>query len=333
MGIDVRPIDTADEDEVRRYWQTGLDAVSERRYQTYIPWQAAKTYIASPRPDGVELHLAAWDGDTMVGTGTGSASTVDNPHLAYVEVAVPPQRRREGIGSSLLEHLESWAREQGCTTLTSEVYAPVGSDNAGTLFAGHHRFTVDIEDGVKVADLQETRGAWDAIAAEVAPHHADYRFVTSWAPLPDEMVEGYCAVDNRFYELAPSGELEREAETLDPERLRAREERAARAGRVDLITMAFDVEDRAVALTELMLNTTVAHRVLQGGTIVLPEHRGHRLGLALKVANQRALMERFPEAEWVLTANADVNAAMNAINDRLGFRVVERCVEVVKSLR
>ncbi|MCW2813716.1 MAG: family N-acetyltransferase [Nocardioides sp.] len=70
---------------------------------------------------------------------------------------------------------------------------------------------------------------------------------------------------------------------------------------------------------------------MQGGTtIVLPEHRGHRLGLALKVAHHQALLARFPDVEWIATATADVNAHMNAVNDRLGIRVVERCIELTR---
>ena len=85
-------------------------------------------------------------------------------------------------------------------------------------------------------------------------------------------------------------------------------------------------------MTELFVNDTTPERGIQSGTLVSPKHRGHRLGLAVKVANQQALTERFPELAWIITGNADVNTHMNAINDRLGFRVVERCLEVEKAL-
>jgi hypothetical protein len=85
-------------------------------------------------------------------------------------------------------------------------------------------------------------------------------------------------------------------------------------------------------MTEAFVNETMPHRGFQSGTLVVGAHRGHRLGLAIKVANHRALAERFPELEWVVTGNADVNAHMNAINDRLGFRVVERCLEVERTI-
>ena len=65
---------------------------------------------------------------------------------------------------------------------------------------------------------------------------------------------------------------------------------------------------------------------------MLPEHRGHSLGLAMKVANQQALRAAYPECRILMTGNADVNAAMNAVNVKLGFREVERCIELQKDL-
>jgi hypothetical protein len=65
-------------------------------------------------------------------------------------------------------------------------------------------------------------------------------------------------------------------------------------------------------------------------TLVLPEHRGHRLGLAIKVLLHQRLRAEFPATELVVTGNADVNDHMNAVNDRLGYRPVERALEVQK---
>jgi hypothetical protein len=73
-------------------------------------------------------------------------------------------------------------------------------------------------------------------------------------------------------------------------------------------------------------------RGFQSGTLVLPEHRGHALGLAMKVANQRAVRRLYPDCRVLVTGNAGVNVAMNVVNDRLGYREVERCIEVQKEL-
>ncbi|MGO3179786.1 MAG: hypothetical protein ACTIJR_09530 [Brevibacterium linens] len=56
----------------------------------------------------------------------------------------------------------------------------------------------------------------------------------------------------------------------------------------------------------------------QGGTPVLSEHRGHRLGARLKVANHRSLAQHSAD-ERVYTWNAVENSWMLAISDQAGF--------------
>ena len=76
--------------------------------------------------------------------------------------------------------------------------------------------------------------------------------------------------------------------------------------------------------TELVLSdATMRGGVFQSGTLVLPSHRGHRLGLALKLANHRQLQAVEPAPRLVHTYSAEENTPMIAVNTRLGFRPVE----------
>jgi GNAT superfamily N-acetyltransferase len=332
VGIEIKPLDRHDEGQVRTYWELERDAVADRPYNTFLAWQAAKTYIPMEFTDRVRLFVAAWDGDAMVGALSGGGPLTDNTHRAHADISVRPGHRRRGIGTLLLRAFEDWAAEHGRRVLGGEVFTPVDGTSPALEFATRHGFRVVIEDGMKVVDIAGTRDRWDALAAEAAPHHRDYELRTVWSPIPDELVAGHNLVNNMFISEAPSGDSDMEDENWDPERLRAQEERAAKAGRRDVTTFALTRDGEVAAMTEAFVNETVPHRGFQGGTLVVPAHRGHRLGLAVKVANQRALAGRFPQLEWIITGNADVNAHMNAINDRLGFRVVERLLEVEKAL-
>jgi hypothetical protein len=60
-------------------------------------------------------------------------------------------------------------------------------------------------------------------------------------------------------------------------------------------------------------------KVDQGDTIVLQEHRGHRLGMLLKVANIQHLEERFPGHSSIVTFNAEENRYMLDVNEAVGF--------------
>jgi RimJ/RimL family protein N-acetyltransferase len=59
-------------------------------------------------------------------------------------------------------------------------------------------------------------------------------------------------------------------------------------------------------------------------TAVRREHRGHRLGLLVKVAMMDWLAEAEPQIEHIITGNADINDHMIAINADLGYRVLDR---------
>ncbi|MBJ7357338.1 GNAT family N-acetyltransferase [Nocardioides sp.] len=332
MSIEIRDLDRHDEAQVRMFWEVERDAVADRPYNTFLAWEAARAYIPMEMPHVVRHFAAAWDGDVMVGALVANGPLTDNTHRAYADIAVHPAHQRRGIGTALLQEAEAFARAQGRRVLGSEAYAPVGGSSASLEFATRHGFVVALENGMKVVDIAKTRDRWDALAAECAPYHRDYEIRTVWAPIPDELVAGHNLVSNMFISEAPSGDLDMEDEVWDAERLRAQEERAAKAGRRDATTFALTSDGEVAAMTELFVNETAPHRGFQSGTLVVPAHRGHRLGLAIKVANQRAVADRFPELEWIITGNADVNAQMNAINDRLGFRVVERCLEIEKAL-
>ena len=66
MSIEIRELDRHDEAQVRTFWEIGRDAVADRPYNTFLAWQAAKTYIPMDFPDRDRHFEAAWDGDRMV---------------------------------------------------------------------------------------------------------------------------------------------------------------------------------------------------------------------------------------------------------------------------
>ena len=127
---------------------------------------------------------------------------------------------------------------------------------------------------------------------------------------------------------APMGDLDLEPEVWDEARVRERESHFERAGRRERSTVVLAPDATMVALTEMMTNDQQPEVAWQSGTLVLKEHRGHRLGLAIKVANLRAFQQAFPLVRAVHSWNAEANGPMVAINDAIGFRPVEYLVEM-----
>ena len=77
-----------------------------------------------------------------------------------------------------------------------------------------------------------------------------------------------------------------------------------------------------VAFTDLMA-AAAGDDVFQNQTLVLPGHRGHRLGLAMKAANLRAMRADEPHRQLVHTWVAPGNQHMRAVNAVFGFQAVE----------
>ena len=207
-------------------------------------------------------------------------------------------------------------------------YSPVNRPGAGEEFLAAQGFELGIAEMSQVCDLAETEHTWPGLAAEIAPRHADYRLEAWQDALPEPFVEGYCRLGEAFNEEAPLGDLDLGAEVWSPGRVAERDARFIATGRRQLGVLAYAADGTCVATTELFVNEVASWRALQGGTLVLPGHRGHRLGLALKLVNLRAVRERFPDCGYAFTVVAGVNAPMNAVNETLGFRDVERALEM-----
>ena len=208
--------------------------------------------------------------------------------------------------------------------------SPVDRAGAGESFLAARGFALGIAEVQQVCDLDATAASWPA------PPETGYRLEVWRDRVPDALVAGYCAMGEAFVTEAPTGDLDLEDEVWTPERVAERDDRFLATGRHQHGVLAYAVggpdDGRCVGTTELFVNEAAPWRALQGGTLVLPGHRGHRLGLALKLANLRAVRARVPECRYVFTAVAGVNAPMNAVNDLLGFRPVERLLEMQRRL-
>jgi hypothetical protein len=207
-------------------------------------------------------------------------------------------------------------------------YSPVDRQGAGEEFLTAHGFELGIAEMSRVCDLMESEPTWPALAAQIAPQHAGYRLEAWQDRIPEPFVEGYCRLGEAFNDEAPLGDLDLGAEVWSADRVAERDARFLATGRRQFGVLAYAPDGTCVATTELFVNDVASWRALQGGTLVLPGHRGHRLGLALKLVNLRAVRERYAGCRYVFTVVAGVNAPMNAVNDLLGFRDVERALEV-----
>jgi GNAT superfamily N-acetyltransferase len=253
---------------------------------------------------------------------------LDNTHACWMDVGVPPERRGRGVGAALLERVEAAARDAGRTHVLGAAYTSPGGESAGSRFAAARGYDVAHREGLKVLDLRE-HPDWASLDAEVASRVGEYTLVEWREHTPEEHMADLARAISSFFSMVPTGDLALEDGEWTPERLRDNEVRGEeRSLRFCAAALAPDGE--LVGYTDLHVSRAKTAHAGIGITFVLPEHRGHSLGLAVKLANHRALMAAHPECELVRTSNADVNTHMNAVNERMGYRQVEDLLEVQK---
>ena len=172
----------------------------------------------------------------------------------------------------------------------------------------------------------------DDLAAAAAPHHAAYTLRSWVGPVPDELVGGWVDLSSSLMTEAPSGDIVREPESADVAAYRAEEATIARQGRTKLNTVALDADGLPVAYSDIAVDLHDPGTAYQWGTLVRRADRGHRLGLAVKVATLRLLQRASPGSTRVITWNAEVNDHMVGINAALGYRPTEWMGEFQKHL-
>jgi GNAT superfamily N-acetyltransferase len=272
--------------------------------------------------------LAAGEpGRPILGVGTMEFPLRDNLHGVEVMVDVHPAHRRRGVGTALVEEMSRLARADGRRVLNSIVEVPVdrAADHPSIHFAPTVGFDAMLPGNVRHLALPLDTALLDELREVVAKARdaSDYRTFTFEAPWPEEYLEDECELLRRMSTDEPSGDADREEEVWTLDRLREHDMLRAARGTLKLAAVAQHLSSgRIVAFSELLLADDAPDQAWQLNTVVHPEHRGHRLGLAVKLANLDFLAARAPAVRTIRTSNAQENAPMIAVNDMLGFEIV-----------
>ncbi|WP_331502071.1 GNAT family N-acetyltransferase [Nocardioides sp.] len=274
--------------------------------------------------------FGAFLGDRMVAETVLMGSMRDNLELGQVLLWVDPDHRSRGFGTRALDHVEEHARNRGRWNLRVQVR--IGEGLAGNrLFAERHGYTLAMTEIERRLALPVDLDHVDRLAAGAAPHHDGYQIRSFVGPVPEGLRASYVEIRNLLGIEAPHGDLELEIGRDTVEDLDVLEREGAQAGRTSLTAVALH-DTAVVAYAHASVPAAGFHHVDQYGTLVHPDHRGHRLGMAVKCAQLRLLAELFPDRDYIQTSNAEVNAHMVAINVALGFEIHQVWGEFEKHL-
>lgn len=337
MGLDivaVNPLDPA-QDATFRQWVGVLEEAGRAEYgDRHTSWSARELReMFRDQSDERRLAWAAAVDATIVGQLDVTLPMADNRHRAEVELTVHPDHRRRGVGSALLDVAERAVRAEGRDVVGSYSDVAIANDDPAAGFAAAHGYVAAQFELRSDLDLPPRPGVLEAIRAEVEAAAVGYEASTSWDGIPDEWLDDRAWLSQRMSTDAPLGDVAFGEQKWDADRVRRAFELARSQGRRVVETVARETSGgRLVAFSTLAVAEHTPDLAYQWDTLVLREHRGHRLGMLVKVANLQALMAELPGVRRVVTWNAKENAPMLRVNRAMGFVTVGRMTAWQKRL-
>ncbi|MET7281548.1 GNAT family N-acetyltransferase [Kribbella sp. NPDC005582] len=322
----MREIDPADP-VLFDHWYDALraGAVAGRAAALIGSRESFAVSLRDPSPLKARLPVAAFDDDQVVGAMLFEYRLQDNLDSIDIEIDVPPEHRRRGVGTALWQWATTRAAQLGRTIFQTEL--GVAADPwPGAVFASRLGFEVEhVEDHLvvplpydasRLAALRESAGKLEGYT------------LTSWAGLcPPEYQQAYADLHTAMDNDVPTGGMTRETVPWTVERLMTSEERVDRTY-LALVTMAHTEAGSPAGYTLIYVPRTDPDNVQQDDTLVLRDHRGHNLGTHLKLANLDLLASHVGSQSYLHTWTAQSNTAMQKVNARFGFSTVEQNQEL-----
>lgn len=320
VDLRITDLDLTSEHQLRSFWEVEQDAQRADRDNPILRgFDAFVRSATAPSEYAERVWLLATIDEDVVGVAELELPTADNTHLGEIEINVCAGSRRAGVGRALHDEVVRRARAAGRRTLTSEVMSRDESGSAAESFATaigyravhvEHHLSMALPVGTDLlTDLSNTDPAYEILTWEGA--------------CPDELRPAYLTLRNQMNADVPTGELDHEPVVLDDARLRSQETRSA-ASYLALVAAARERGSGSlVGYSLIYLPTGDASLAHQDDTLVLPPHRGHRLGLALKGANLERLAREHPTRRSIDTWTDPANLAMSRTNEQVGFTPLE----------
>lgn len=290
---------------------------------------------SSPDRERRQWHIDL-DGE-MIGCCALDIVQDDHGQTALVTVALLRRFWRRGIGTAAFAQLEETARRAGVRRLlhwgenhddgagARPLAAPTGSGavpaDRTARFLARNGFRLEQVERVSALALSDdTDRRLRALHGEAQARAVGYRIVRWSIPTPPERMDGYAWMKSRISTDVPQGELGMPEEAWDAARVQREDDRLLQRGWSMVVTAAEHVETGELcAFNELTIGSDPSRSTHQYDTLVLSDHRGHRLGMLVKTAGLLSWRAKHPLSPRVITYNSEENRPMLDINEAIGF--------------
>lgn len=326
MPTEIQQIDPHDEPALRAWYD--VEAASVRHggpHALHRTFAAFANPVREPSPYRQVVLLAAVEEGATVGVAELATTSPDNTHLATLEVHVHPDHRRRGIGRALHDHADGLRRAAGRRTVAGELSVAAGDVEApGLAFARALGFATVHEEEHLVLPLPADPARVAELRAR--PAAGEYDVLTWRDHVPEELLADYLAMRHQMATDVPTGDLDQDPVLLDADRLRTQEQRTARS--YHQVVAAARHRDGTMAGYSVVFCAHDDRQAIQDDTLVMPAHRGHGLGLRMKLATLDVLAAEHPDREVLHTWTDPENHPMRRTNAAFGYRPAELLHEV-----
>lgn len=279
--------------------------------------------------------LVARVGGRIVGRGIYETQIGDAADSAWLVTQVLPEFRGQGIGTALAHAVEVLAASDG--RKKALVYTPMlqaageqlpAPTGFGSVPASHPDVQFLLNRGYAFEQAERASrltlpvsGIGILLEEAERASGTDYRTHYWERRTPDRWREDLAHLATRMSTDAPSAGLEEPEDVWTVERIIESDDRSERLSPRRRVTAAIEhvPTGRLVGFTVLSVPIRTQRAVDQYATLVLREHRGHRLGMLLKLANLAHLERVAPGHPSVITFNAEENRHMLDVNEAIGF--------------
>ena len=192
-----------------------------------------------------------------------------------------------------------------------------------TRFAEHAGYELQTVSSFALLDVPLPQERLEAIerSLEEVPFADRYALHTWVGSAPEHLLEPLARLHARLPSDSFVKPIVTDPDPWDAERVRRTEQLREEDGDRSLMAVAEDRDaGELVGMTELILAQHRPTLALQDETLVIREHRGRRLGMRLKMANLKQLVEVQPEVDTVYSWTHTGNDRMNWVNVQLGFQ-------------
>ena len=148
---------------------------------------------------------------------------------------------------------------------------------------------------------------------------ADLDLVHLSCPCPEQWLDAMVTTVNAMND-APTDDLDVADTVVDAAMVQGEIEARTARGLEYRGVLAVTADGEAAGITEVFINRHRPAASWQWSTVVLPAHRGRRIGRWLKAAMWQRLRATEPAVTTLQTGNAASNAHMLAINNEMGFK-------------